>query len=1231
MMSFLHLSLRYSAFLLTLLGGQFVYAQDFSAERPLHHSVANDLLDVTSGDIDGDGDIDLAFGTEKHLGVFINDGTGSFSEAQILTVVGEAHEIEILDIDGDGDMDISWANWSPVGAQWMENTGSGVFGSPQDIFGNSTQITSSGIDWADIDQDGDMDLFATGWIFNSLRWVENDGSQNFTSNGLVVGCTKARHCVAADLDNDGDIDGAVAGDEVHWRDNQNNVFTGPLPPNGTLVGEIEQASGIVAHDIMNDGYPDLIVADRDGDQIIRYNNVGNGVFNSQVINNIAVEVEDIDLFDINLDGDMDLLSACAGNSTIMVNYNCSGISGIVLVDDAHGAVAITAADLDNNGLPDLIVGNGDADAISVHFQVSLGNFSNGVFLSPEAGSIISLLLEDLDGDGMDDAILYFAGSNRLVWQRSLGNNEFSPLLSIDDDALALTVIRAVDLDSDGDMDLVGSDYSVGIVWYRNNGNGGFTPALPISVTPTRFFDIGDLDNDGDPDIMGYTQSGGDFSWYPNSGNGNFNPPSLVFDLNNVTDFILFDPDMDNDMDMAAAGNNHDFVYIENTGNLVYPSADSIAFPGFTEKLMHWDLNDDQKEDIVLINYSGMMWMEGNGDGTFQPMDTAMFDYDQLFTDLQIVDIDSDGDPDAVTSSYQDGKVSWFANDGNASFTLGGVLDSTYIIGRDVAVGDIDNDGDPDVAAGSSSTDKTSWYENFLNSPYYLDGHVYYDVDSSLSYNSGDIEFPYQALNCAPLVSVPFTNTQGFYRFHADSGSYTISAPSQEPQWTNTNPSSHSVILTNSNPVASGLDLGFVAAFDTVALEVAAIASSIRCATSYNRWIDVLNMGTLTTNTQIDYFLTPDESVISFNPPPDMIIGDHFQWSIPAFTPLDDIHISMEVETSAGLWSNVADSLVVTGTTLDFTAIHTHTQHRPVLCAYDPNDKQVDPAGYGQFGAIPISTDELTYTVRFQNTGNDTAFTVMIRDMLDISLDPASVQAIGSSHTLTSITVEAERELVFLFNDILLPDSTTDQLNSNGYVVFSVNPIPGLPNETELTNSVEIYFDDNPPVFTNTVRNIMVDCNQYQVGIADLGGILEATPGDAYQWFLNETPIPGANDQTHVPTNIGSYTVLVTNAYGCDLMGGPFQVITVNILGSSNLVLAVIPNPFSSNSRIVFSDKPDEHDQLVIVNLYGREVGSFNLAGKKEIRLNGSHYFPGMYVARFERKGQMIGSTKFIVY
>ncbi len=147
---------------------------------------------------------------------------------------------------------------------------------------------------------------------------------------------------------------------------------------------------------------------------------------------------------------------------------------------------------------------------------------------------------------------------------------------------------------------------------------------------------------------------------------------------------------------------------------------------------------------------------------------------------------------------------------------------------------------------------------------------------------------------------------------------------------------------------------------------------------------------------------------------------------------------------------------------------------PVTGAYDPNDKQVFPSGWGNENNIYVYSP-LEYLVRFQNTGNDTAFTVVIVDTLSEHLDLATLEFGPASHPVRfELDGNGVPIVKFIFENILLPDSTTNEPASHGFVSFRILPKEDLPLGTRIENLADIYFDFNPPIRTNTVFNTIAD-------------------------------------------------------------------------------------------------------------------------------------------------------------
>jgi fimbrial isopeptide formation D2 family protein len=173
---------------------------------------------------------------------------------------------------------------------------------------------------------------------------------------------------------------------------------------------------------------------------------------------------------------------------------------------------------------------------------------------------------------------------------------------------------------------------------------------------------------------------------------------------------------------------------------------------------------------------------------------------------------------------------------------------------------------------------------------------------------------------------------------------------------------------------------------------------------------------------------------------------------------------------------------------------------PITGSYDPNDKTASPEG----DTPPDSWIE--FIVRFQNTGNDTAFTVRILDTLSTHLNLATLNILGHSHPVR-YTLNGNM-LEFTFDDILLPDSTTNEPLSQGYISYKLRVKSGLSLNTQIPNTAYIYFDFNEPIITNTTVNTIT----WPSTIDELGGsaVLSLFPNPSQGHFVVEfsNSVPG---------------------------------------------------------------------------------------------------------------------------
>lgn len=235
-------------------------------------------------------------------------------------------------------------------------------------------------------------------------------------------------------------------------------------------------------------------------------------------------------------------------------------------------------------------------------------------------------------------------------------------------------------------------------------------------------------------------------------------------------------------------------------------------------------------------------------------------------------------------------------------------------------------------------------------------------------------------------------------------------------------------------------------------------------------------------------------------------------------------------------------------------------------AYDPNDKQAFPTGYDDEHYIWPNVD-IEYLIRFQNTGTDTAFTVIIRDTISEHLDITSLQMGASSHAYT-YTIDGEGVLKVRFDNILLPDSTTNQLASNGFFKYKIEQKNDNPIGTMIYNKAAIYFDFNAPIITNETF--------HEVG----------------EPFFETT------------------------------------VFTDNLI-KNNIKLNVFPNPFGAFTTFEIENLPDGKTDFLLYDNVGRLVRKEPVFDAKQFQFYRKELSAGLYFYEFRQAGVSVANGKMV--
>lgn len=168
--------------------------------------------------------------------------------------------------------------------------------------------------------------------------------------------------------------------------------------------------------------------------------------------------------------------------------------------------------------------------------------------------------------------------------------------------------------------------------------------------------------------------------------------------------------------------------------------------------------------------------------------------------------------------------------------------------------------------------------------------------------------------------------------------------------------------------------------------------------------------------------------------------------------------------------------------------------REVRNAYDPNRKTAIPTGVGDEHLLAANRS-IQYTIEFQNTGTDTAYKVLLRDIMPSELDVNTFKPGFASHPYTW-EIRGQDTLEVLFFPIALPDSNTNEAASHGFFTFELAQQPELPNGTLIENRASIFFDFNPPIFTNSVM--------HTIGLLLLS--LDEPKNEQVQWLIAGNPM-----------------------------------------------------------------------------------------------------------------------------
>ncbi len=194
--------------------------------------------------------------------------------------------------------------------------------------------------------------------------------------------------------------------------------------------------------------------------------------------------------------------------------------------------------------------------------------------------------------------------------------------------------------------------------------------------------------------------------------------------------------------------------------------------------------------------------------------------------------------------------------------------------------------------------------------------------------------------------------------------------------------------------------------------------------------------------------------------------------IPGETRSFTVNFDVMIPPAANINDNIAFSVLVPLNN-DITPNNNFSNlYQTLVASYDPNDKTVLE---GKHLLIDDIDEYLHYVIRFQNEGTSPAVNIRIKDLMSDMIDWDTFEPVDASHDYyIALTTGADRELEFFFDNINLPDSTTDEPNSHGFVAFRVKPKSTVQIGDIIDNRAAIYFDFNAPIITNKTETRIVE-------------------------------------------------------------------------------------------------------------------------------------------------------------
>ncbi|MEQ9616424.1 MAG: VCBS repeat-containing protein [Phycisphaerales bacterium] len=669
---------------------------------PVNNLSSAQLHPLISFDFDGDGFEDLLTVNQDtnpaKIDLFISKGRGSFSARTRYEPTGTPTDLILADLDGDGILDMAYLDGAADTFAVRLGQGGTSFGPEIRV---SLPASSVRLIAGDPDNDGDTDLaFAGGASSDGVRLLMNDGTGVFSLGPVLEGATRWDAVGLGDLNGDG-IDDAVLANSTTVLTLVSDGAGGFLPP--TVHAVNGPVGRLTLDDLDLDGSLDVIA--RANDAHVLFGN-GDGTLAPQLVLDTFNSRFGLVNRDVNSDSFPELISlGVSGTLYIYTNNGDRTFSDDrITLDGGGGGSNLCAGDFDHDGLVDL----GRANASSKDFEIGRGlsvspGDGQGGFSQPTSedfpGRISDVHAADIDGDGLTDLMICDYDAGEVIIRRSAGAGVFHPDVRITTLELPYEIDTG-DFDTNGLLDfVVQSDPLLfageASVHLQQAGGGFVSTALAAPVLSTRVRVV-DADGDAHPDLA-FDRSigiGAQASLYRGNGDGTFTPShTFSIEMNAIAGLVFGDIDSDLIPDAVVSTTNPFVIYtFTGLGNGTFSDAAVPvgAVRGLQIKLAH--LNGDSNIDIV----TGSGVALGQGDGTFLQSTVI----DAFITSVpEILDVDSDGTLDIINLGTPGGigEVNLYLGNGDGTFMDAVELTEFIVTGLlQVAIGDFSGDGANDI-------------------------------------------------------------------------------------------------------------------------------------------------------------------------------------------------------------------------------------------------------------------------------------------------------------------------------------------------------------------------------------------------------------------------------------------------------------------------------------------------------------------------------------------------------